>query len=76
MFLPVPCPVLAPLRAGAHEVLASVAGPITRASALAAFQRRQDIDLGGYRVSYAAGQRRSAGIETQFMLAVDSHVIG
>jgi len=51
MFLPVPCPVLAPLRAGAHEVLASVAGPITRASALAAFQRRQDIDLGGYRVS-------------------------
>ena len=59
-----------------HEVLASIPGPVTRASALAAFQRRQELDLGGYRVACASGQRGSGGFVTQSMLTVDGRVIG
>lgn len=58
-----------------YEVLGDIDGPVTRASALAAFQRRQDLDVGGYRVSFA-GQRRSAGFVTQTMLTSDGRVIG
>jgi hypothetical protein len=57
------------------EVLANIDGPITRASALPAFQRRQDVDVGGYRVSFA-GQRRSTAFVTQTMLTSDGRVIG
>jgi len=57
------------------EVLTSVEPPITRASALAAFQRRGTMDVGGYRVSFEA-DRRSAGFVTQSMLTADGRVVG
>ena len=57
------------------QVLNGIEGPVTRATALAAFQRRQDLDLGGYRVSFR-GERRSAGFVTQSMLTADGRVIG
>ena len=58
-----------------YEVLDEVEGPLTRASALAAFQKRRDLDVGGYRVSFQ-GQRRSASFVTQAMLTPDGRVIG
>ena len=57
-----------------HEVLADVEMP-TRAGVLAAFQRRSDVDVGGYRVSFNA-QRRSATYVTQSMLTADGRVVG
>lgn len=57
------------------EVLADVDGPVTRASALAAFQKRRDLDVGGYRISFQ-GQRRSASFVTQSMLTPDGRVVG
>lgn len=58
-----------------YEVLADIAEPVTRASALAAFQRRSAVDLGGYRVSFNA-TRRSASYVTQSMLTADGRVVG
>ena len=57
------------------EVMNDIDGPVTRASVLAAFQRRREIDVGGYRISFAAG-RRAAGFATQSMLTPDGRVIG
>lgn len=57
------------------EVLQQVEGPTTRASVLAAFQRRQPLDLGGYRVSFDQ-QHRSAGYVTQGMLTTDGRLVG
>lgn len=57
------------------EVLNDIDGPLTRAAALAAFQRRQDEDIGGYRVSFNR-QRRSAAFVTQSMLTADGRVVG
>lgn len=57
------------------EVLEDVDGPVTRAGALAAFQKRRDLDVGGYRISFQ-GQRRSASFVTQSMLTPDGRVIG
>lgn len=57
-----------------HEVLKDVENP-TRASVLAAFQRRASLDLGGYAVAF--DQRRRAGTYvTQSMLTLDGRVIG
>jgi hypothetical protein len=58
-----------------YEVLESIDAPLTRASVLAAFQRRGELDLGGFRVSFD-GQRRSAGFVTQGMLTADGRVLG
>lgn len=58
-----------------HEVLAEVDGPLTRASALAAFQRRATMDLGGFRVSFDP-RGRSGGFVTQSMLTQDGRVLG
>lgn len=58
-----------------HEVLSSVDGTLTRQSALAAFQRRTDLDVGGFRVSFNA-QRRSSTYVTQSMLSADGRLIG
>lgn len=58
-----------------YQVLAGVDGPLTRASALAAFQRRQELDVGGYRVSYR-GQKRGGAFVTQSMLTADGRVVG
>lgn len=57
------------------EVLEDVEGTPTRASVLAAFQKRRELDLGGYRISFQ-GQRRSASFVTQSMLTPDGRVVG
>lgn len=57
------------------EVLGGIDGALTRASVLAAFQRRAEVDVGGYRVSFDA-QRRSATFVTQSMLTADGRVVG
>ena len=57
------------------EVLNDVDGPLTRQSALAAFQRRTAMDVGGFRVSFNP-QRRSSTYVTQSMMTVDGRVIG
>lgn len=56
------------------EVLDAIDGPLTRASVLAAFQRRAELDLGGYRVG-GDGARRG-GFVTQSMLTADGRVVG
>jgi ABC-type branched-subunit amino acid transport system substrate-binding protein len=58
-----------------YEVLRGLEGPTTRANVLQAFNRRQDYDLGGYRVTYTA-QRRSSGYVTQSMLGADGRLVG
>lgn len=58
-----------------YEVLSDVDGALTRASALAAFQKRAAVDLGGYRVSFNA-QRRGSAYVTQSMLTPDGRVVG
>ncbi|RYX98072.1 MAG: twin-arginine translocation pathway signal protein [Comamonadaceae bacterium] len=57
------------------EVLNDIDGPVTRQSALAAFQRRSNRDIGGFRVSFDA-QRRSGNYVTQSMMTVDGRLIG
>ncbi len=58
-----------------YEVLRDVDGNLTRATALAAFQRRENLDVGGYRVAFNP-QKRSATYVTQSMLTIDGRVIG
>lgn len=58
-----------------YEVLDDIEGPLTRAGALAAFQQRRDMDIGGYRISFQ-GLRRSASFVTQSMLTPDGRVVG
>jgi ABC-type branched-subunit amino acid transport system substrate-binding protein len=58
-----------------HEVIQGIEGQITRASVLQAFNRRQNVDVGGYRVVYTAQKRGSAYV-TQSMLGADGRVIG
>lgn len=57
------------------EVLNDIDGPVTRQSALAAFQRRSPVDLGGFRIAYDS-HRRAGTFVTQSMLAQDGRVIG
>ena len=57
------------------EVLGDVEGPLTRQSALAAFQRRTSRDIGGFRVSFNA-QRRSTSYVTQSMMSAGGRLIG
>lgn len=57
------------------EVLNDVDGPLTRQSALTAFQRRAAMDVGGFRVSFNP-QRRSSTYVTQSMMTIDGRVIG
>jgi hypothetical protein len=57
-----------------YEVLSDL-DTLNRQTALAAFQRRAAIDLGGYRVAYGS-QRRGASYVTQSMLTVDGRVVG
>ena len=58
-----------------HDVLSSINGPLTRQTALAEFQRRADVDVGGFRISYDA-QRRSATYVTQSMTTADGRLVG
>ena len=57
------------------EVLNNIGGEITRASALTAFQRRDKIDINGFRVSFNP-ERRSSSFVTQSMLNLKGCVIG
>jgi ABC-type branched-subunit amino acid transport system substrate-binding protein len=59
----------------AYEVLSDVDGALTRHSALAAFQRRGAMDVGGYRIAFDP-RRRSGTYVTQSMLTQDGRVIG
>lgn len=56
-------------------VLSGIDGAVSRLSALAAFQRRDSMDLGGFRVSFGP-QRRSSIFVTQTMLTVEGRVVG
>ena len=57
------------------EVLDDVDGPLTRASVLAAFQKRAAMDMGGFRISFNP-QRFGSTYVTQSMLTTDGRVIG
>ncbi|WP_309678325.1 ABC transporter substrate-binding protein [Polaromonas sp.] len=57
------------------EVLQAVDGPLTRQSALAAFQQRASLDLGGFRVSFNS-QRRGSSYVTQSMTSSDGRLVG
>ena len=57
------------------EVLNDVDGQLTRPSALAAFQRRTAMDVGGFRIAFNP-QRRSSTYVTQSMMTLDGRLIG
>jgi hypothetical protein len=57
------------------EVLQNVSGPLTRASALAAFRRRQDLNLGGFALAFD-GRKRTHAYVTQSMLTADGRIVG
>ena len=58
-----------------YEVLNDIDGPVTRASALAAFKRRNPVDVGGLRVN-ADPAARGATFVTQSMLTADGRMVG
>ncbi|WP_354449223.1 ABC transporter substrate-binding protein [Ottowia thiooxydans] len=58
-----------------QQVLAAMTGPIDRPSVLSAFQQRQAIDLGGFRVAYDA-QGLGSTYVTQSMLTVEGREVG
>jgi ABC-type branched-subunit amino acid transport system substrate-binding protein len=58
-----------------HEVISAIAGPSTRASVLAEFQRRLTRDIGGFRVSFNASRWSSAFV-TQSMTTSQGRLIG
>ena len=58
-----------------YEVLNSIDAPLTRSSVLSAFQKRQNLDIGGFRISFNS-QRRSSTYVTQSMMRPDSRLIG
>lgn len=58
-----------------YEVLNEVDGPLTRQTALAAFQRRAAQDVGGFRISFNS-RRRSSTYVTQSMMTLDGRLIG
>jgi hypothetical protein len=57
------------------EVLQQISGPITRANALAAFQQRKPVTVGGWSVTYQ-DKKRSAPFVTQSMLSSDGRIVG
>lgn len=58
-----------------QQVLAGIQGSIDRASVWSAFQQRQEMDLGGFRVSYDERGLGGAYV-TQSMLTADGREIG
>jgi ABC-type branched-subunit amino acid transport system substrate-binding protein len=57
------------------EVLNKVGSSLSRQTALAAFQKRESVDVGGFRVSYNAAGRGSQFV-TQSMLTKDGYMLG
>ncbi|MDB5867734.1 MAG: amino acid/amide transporter substrate-binding protein family [Polaromonas sp.] len=58
-----------------YEVLNNVDGPLTRQSALAGFQQRTSLDVGGFRIAFNP-QRRSGAYVTQSMMTTDGRLVG
>lgn len=58
-----------------YEVLNEVQGPLIRQSALAAFQKRSTLSMGGFRISYNP-QGRSSTYVTQTMMTLDGRLVG
>ena len=58
-----------------YEVLNGMDTSLTRASVLSAFQKRLNLDMGGFRVSFNS-QRRSSTYVTQSMMTLDGRLIG
>jgi len=58
-----------------YEVLQSLDGPVTRASAMLAFARRSTVDLGGFRIAPEARHQGTAYV-TQSMIAADGRLVG
>lgn len=58
-----------------YEVLNEVEGPLTRQTALTAFQRRAGLDVGGFRINFNP-RRRSSTYVTQSMMMLDGRLIG
>ena len=58
-----------------YEVLNGVDTALTRATVLSAFQKRLNLDMGGFRVSFN-NQRRSSTYVTQSMMTLDGRLIG
>ena len=59
----------------AYEVLNGMEGALTRPAVLSAFQKRLNLDIGGFRVSFNS-QRRSSTYVTQSMMTLDGRLIG
>lgn len=57
------------------HVLANANAPLSRATALAAFQRREDAHLGGFTVAYQGSKRLNAHV-TQSMLTTEGRIVG
>jgi ABC-type branched-subunit amino acid transport system substrate-binding protein len=57
------------------EVLNEIDGPLTRQNTLASFQKRANMNIGGFRISFNA-QRRSGTYVTQSMMTLDGRMIG
>lgn len=57
------------------EVLSKVGAGLNRQTALAAFQKRESVDVGGFRIKYNATQRGSQFV-TQSMLSRDGYMVG
>ena len=57
------------------EMLTSLQGPLSRASLLTAMHRRQDANVGGFRVVFQ-GQKRTSTFVTQTMLTADGRIVG
>lgn len=57
------------------EVLSKVGAGLNRQTALTAFQKREPVDVGGFRVSYNAAGRGSQFV-TQSMLSKDGYMVG
>lgn len=58
-----------------YEMLNAIDGPLTRQSALASFQKRSSLNIGGFRVNFNA-QGRSGTYVTQSMMTLDGRLIG
>ncbi len=59
----------------AQEVLLGLEPNATRAQVLQAFQKRQQLDLAGFRISFQA-QKRTSAFVTQSMLSADGRIVG
>lgn len=57
------------------DILRKINGPLSRQTALVAFQRRETVDVGGFRISYNAS-KRGGHFVTQSMLTKSGQTLG